>query len=53
LKHHYQLQQSPNEIFQILGVILLEKTPINQAFLELQGKNEEEENRNQLLLFDI
>jgi hypothetical protein len=53
LKHRYQLQQSPNEIFQILGVILLEKTPINQAFSEIQRKTEEEENRNQLLLFDI
>jgi hypothetical protein len=53
LKHRYQLQKSPNEIFQILGVILLEKTPINQAFLEFQRENEQDENRNQLLLFDI
>ncbi len=53
LKHRYQLQKSPNEIFQILGVILLEKTPINQAFLEFQRENEQDENRKQLLLFDI
>lgn len=53
LKHLQELMQTPNEIAQILGVMLLEKTPINQVFSELQCKNGESENRNQLTLFEF
>jgi hypothetical protein len=53
LKHRHRLRQTPNEIAQILGVMIFEKTPINQAFSELQQKNAENENRNQLTLFDF
>jgi len=53
LKHRHGLTQTPNEIVQILGVTLFEKTPINQVFLEIHQKNAEAENRNQLTLFDF
>jgi transposase len=53
VKHRYQLRQTPNEIFQVLGVMLFEKQPINQVFSDLSQKIEEDENRKQLLLFDI
>lgn len=53
LKHRQALSQTPNEIAQILGVMIFEKTPINQVFSEIQQKNSEGENRNQLTLFDF
>jgi hypothetical protein len=53
LKHRHGLSQTPNEIAQILGVMSCEKTPIIQAFSEIQPKNAEEENRNQLTLFEF
>ena len=53
LKHHHGLTQTPNEIAQILSVTLFEKNPINQVFSEIQKKNSESENRNQLRLFDF
>jgi hypothetical protein len=53
LKHRYGPRQTPNEIAQILGVMILEKTPINQAFSEIQMKNLEEGNHNQLSLFEF
>jgi hypothetical protein len=53
LKQVYHLTQTPNEIAQILGVMLFEKTPINQVFSEIQQKSSEGENRNQLMLFDF
>ena len=53
LKHRQELRQTPNEIAQILGVMVFEKTPINQVFSELQQKNAEEQNRNQLTLFEF
>jgi hypothetical protein len=53
LKQRYQLTRSPNEIFQILGMILFQKSPMNQAFSEFESENPEVENPNQLLLFDI
>jgi hypothetical protein len=52
LKHRYQLPQEPNEIFQILGVAFLEKTPILELFLEITRQNPNAQNRNQLYLFD-
>jgi IS4 transposase len=53
LKHRQGLRQTPNEIAQILGVIAFEKTPINQVFSGLQQKNAEDQNRNQLTLFEF
>jgi hypothetical protein len=52
-KHHYALAQTPNEILQILGALLFEKTPINQAFSEIRQQNVESENPKQLTLFDL
>jgi len=53
LKHRYELRQTPNELVQILGVMLFEKTPINQLFSEIQLKIAERQNHNQLTLFDF
>jgi hypothetical protein len=53
LKHQLSLTQTPNEIAQILSVTFCEKTPINQAFFEDQQQNSEQQNHNQLLLFDL
>ena len=52
LKHCYSLLQDPNEIFQILGVTILEKTPVFELFAETRRAESESENRNQLMLFD-
>jgi len=53
LKHRQGLRQTPNEIAQILSVMAFEKTPIDQVFSEIQPKNDEDQNRNQLMLFDF
>jgi hypothetical protein len=53
LKHQYGLRQTPNEIAQILSVMIFEKTPINQAFSEIEQGIAEDQNRNQLTLFDF
>lgn len=52
LKHRYQLPQEANEIFQILGVTILEKTPVFELFSEIRRCSGESENPNQLTLFD-
>jgi IS4 transposase len=53
LKHRHGLSQTPNEIAQILSVMAFEKTLIDQAFSEIQQKNAEDANRNQLTLFEF
>ena len=53
LKHGNGLRQTPNEIAQILSVMIIEKTEINQAFSEIEQKTEGDENRNQLTLFEF
>jgi hypothetical protein len=53
LKHRYGLIQTPNQIAQILGVTFLEKTPINQVFSAIHNQAAENEDRNQLTLFDL
>jgi IS4 transposase len=53
LKHRHGLRQTPNEIAQILSITVIAKTPINQLFSEIQEKNAEDGNRNQLTLFDF
>jgi len=52
-KHRHGLSQTPNEIAQILSVMIVEKTPVNQVFSEIQQKITEDENRNQLTLFEL
>jgi hypothetical protein len=52
-RHQFALTQTPNEILQILGGLLFEKTPINQLFSEIGRQNEESENPNQLNLFNL
>jgi len=52
LKHRYQLAQDANEIFQILSVTILEKTPVFELFSEAARRPAEVENPNQLTLFD-
>jgi len=53
LKHRHGLFQTPNQIAQILGVMIFEKTPINQVFSEIHEGIHEQENHNQLTLFDL
>jgi hypothetical protein len=53
LKHRYELRQDLNELLQILSVTVLEKTPVYKLFSEVQVTEETDENRNQLLLFDL
>ena len=53
LKKRHGLRQTPNEIAQILGVMLLEKTPVNQAFSETEVQNAKGDDCNQLQLFNF
>lgn len=53
LKQRHGLAQTSNEIFQVLGVTLLEKAPVNQVFLEAGRQTVERETPNQLSLFDF
>jgi hypothetical protein len=53
LRHRYQLPQDLNQVLQILSVTILEKTPIYQLFSEVHPMDPENENRNQLMLFEI
>jgi hypothetical protein len=53
LKHRYQLPQEANEIFQILGLTVFEKTPIFELFSEIKQRSGEAENHKQLSLFDL
>jgi hypothetical protein len=47
------MSQTPNQIAQILGVMIFEKTRINQAFSEIQARTPEPENHKQLSLFEL
>ena len=53
LKHRHGLAQETNEILQILSVTILEKTPIFELFSQVRQPFEDDQNRNQLALFDI
>ena len=53
LKHRHGLRQTPNEIAQILSVMIFEQTQINQAFSEIEQRIAEDANRNQLKLFEF
>jgi hypothetical protein len=52
LKHHYQLPQDLNQVLQILSVTILEKTPVSVLFSEENQRKINDENHNQLQLFD-
>ena len=45
--------RNPSEILQILGIMLFEKVPVNQALTAECEKAVESGDRKQLLLFDL
>ncbi len=47
------IARNPSEILQILGIMLFEKVPVNQALTAKCEKALESGDRNQLLLFDF
>jgi len=47
------IARKPSEILQILGMMLFEKVPVNQAFAAIHEKTPEGGDRNQLVLFDF
>ena len=53
LKKRLGLDHSLYTILQFLSVSLFEKTPILQAFSNIEGQPEIDENANQLLLFEL
>jgi IS4 transposase len=53
LKQRNDLQQSPNEIAQILSVMILEKTQIKQAFSSICNENKNSDDHKQWNLFDL
>jgi hypothetical protein len=53
LKQRHGLAQTPNEIAQILSVVICEKTPVNQVFSELLERIGEVPVHNQLPLFEF
>lgn len=52
LKHRCQLPQDANQIFQILSVTILEKTPVFELFSEIGRRGFEGQDAKQLVLFD-
>ena len=53
LKARRGLCQTPNQIMQVLSVTIFEKTPINEVFSELHSQTTEDQNHNQLSLFEF
>lgn len=53
LKHRNALTQELNEIFQVLGVSLSEKVPVFELFSRAGAQLSEDDDRNQLPLFDL
>jgi hypothetical protein len=53
LKARRGLTQTPNQIMQVLSVMIFEKTPINEVFSEPQPRNAEDQNHKQLSLFEF
>ena len=47
------ITRNPSQILQILGIMLFEKTPINQALATQYEKHSEDGDHNQLVLFDF
>jgi hypothetical protein len=50
-RNRHQLPQTPGEIMSILSSMILEKTPVNELFLEVEPQNLDDDNHNQLPLF--
>ncbi len=48
--HDLKLERSTYEILQILGISLLDKTPVNELFTNINYNNFKEHNYNQLIL---
>jgi len=44
-----KIGRSPYEILQVLGVFLLDKTPVNELLTNIDYKDVKEQNHNQLL----
>lgn len=53
VKHIHGLTQSTNEITQIIGMSLLQKTPVNRAFFEPEPERQDTVDHNQLKLFNF
>jgi hypothetical protein len=53
LKHRFQLRQDINQVLQVLSVTILQKEPVFQVFSENSKKKTEDEDRNQLQLFNL
>lgn len=53
IKKELKLERSLHEILQILSILLFEKTPLNQALTENYYTFKEQQNYNQLSLFDL
>jgi IS4 transposase len=53
LKARRGLPQTPNQIMQVLSVMIFEKTLINEVFSELPSQNTEDHNHKQLSLFEF
>lgn len=53
LAKEQSIARNPSEILQILGIMLFEKVPVNQALTAKCKKALEGSDRNQLLLFDF
>lgn len=53
LKHRYAISQTPNQIAQILAVMVVEKTPVNEVFSDDFLQIADYEDRNQLKLFEL
>lgn len=50
VKYHLKLDRSIYEILQIIGISLLDKTPVNELFMKIDYNNVKELNHNQLVL---
>ena len=53
LKQKLQIPISMNEMLQILSVSPFDKTPVNQLLTKESCKNNDPDNTNQLILFDL
>jgi len=53
VKRRFEITQTPGEVFQVLSVCVLQKTPINELFSALETKSEDAQIHKQLVLFKI
>lgn len=50
VKHNLQINRTTYEIMQILGISLLDKSPVNEPFTDIEITDVKEQNDNQLTL---